>query len=395
MNQPTNHQPIQEFLELYNKERTVYTYQSGVRAFLDCVYDRPRVKARGFKGRQKHEEYEALARQYLSEDRDIGRDLLLFAAMFKDKPPYTARIYMTAVREFLDYHGIELSKRELKNVRRKMPKGKSRTTEKIIDTEILQSLFHQMDTKGRAFFLLLTSSGTRIGEALQLELDDIDLQATPCKVTIRQEYTKNSEQRITFISDEARSALKEWLKIRQNYLESSINRNSGLVREGISKEKSADDSRIFPFAISTASTVWKTALKNAELASKDRNTDRIQIRPHSLRKFFRSQAALHIPVDVVEAMMGHEGYLTGAYRRYSDDQMATLYRKAEQALTVFVQEDRETKNRVEHLEAELTRLKEENQAMRIAEQSAMFQKLLSLSQDQEKLDKLLAVADRL
>ncbi|HPQ40533.1 MAG TPA: hypothetical protein PLV45_09190, partial [bacterium] len=82
-------------------------------------------------------------------------------------------------------------------------------------------------------------------------------------------------------------------------------------------------------------------------------------------------------------------------RRYSDDQMATLYRKAEQALTVFVQEDRETKNRVEHLEAELTRLKEENQAMRIAEQSAMFQKLLSLSQDQEKLDKLLAVADRL
>jgi hypothetical protein len=75
--------------------------------------------------------------------------------------------------------------------------------------------------------------------------------------------------------------------------------------------------------------------------------------------------------------------------------MAQLYQKAEQALTVFVQEDKETRNRVEHLEAELTRLKEENQAMRIAEQSAMFQKLLSLSQDQEKLDKLLAVADRL
>jgi len=395
MNQPTNHQPIQEFLELYNKERTVYTYQSGVRAFLDCVYDRPRVKARGFRGTHKHEEYEALARQYLAEDRDAGRDLLLFAGMFKDKPPYTARIYMTAVREFLDYNNIELSKREIKNVRRKMPKGKSRTTEKIIDIEILQSLFSQMDIKARSLYMVLASSGMRIGEALQLELDDIDMQATPCRVTIRQEYSKNSEQRSAFISDEARSALKEWLKIRRSYLESAINRNSGLVKEGISKEKSLDDSRIFPFAISTASTMWKTALKNAELASKDRNTDRIQIRPHSLRKFFRSQAALHIPVDVVEAMMGHEGYLTGAYRRYTDDQMATLYQKAEQALTVFVAEDRETKNRVDQLETELQRLKEENQAMRIAEQSAMFQKLLLLSQDQEKLDKLLVIADRL
>jgi integrase len=57
---------------------------------------------------------------------------------------------------------------------------------------------------------------------------------------------------------------------------------------------------------------------------------RLQYRIHGLRKFFRSQLALSCPVDIVEALMGHEGYLTDAYRRYSRKQMAEYYLKAEQ-----------------------------------------------------------------
>ena len=34
-----------------------------------------------------------------------------------------------------------------------------------------------------------------------------------------------------------------------------------------------------------------------------------------------------IPVDVVEALMGHEGYLTEAHRRYTPEDLADFYKK--------------------------------------------------------------------
>jgi hypothetical protein len=39
--------------------------------------------------------------------------------------------------------------------------------------------------------------------------------------------------------------------------------------------------------------------------------------------------------DVVEALMGHEGYLTEVYRRYSEEDLAAFYKKGEHALAVF------------------------------------------------------------
>jgi len=44
-----------------------------------------------------------------------------------------------------------------------------------------------------------------------------------------------------------------------------------------------------------------------------------------------------MPVDVVEALMGHERYLTEVYRRYSVEQLAEFYVKGEHALLVFTE----------------------------------------------------------
>ena len=53
----------------------------------------------------------------------------------------------------------------------------------------------------------------RIGEALQLELDDLNLNSYPAKIYIRGEYTKSGNPRIAFIFSEAKEAVEEWLKI--------------------------------------------------------------------------------------------------------------------------------------------------------------------------------------
>jgi DNA-binding transcriptional MerR regulator len=64
-----------------------------------------------------------------------------------------------------------------------------------------------------------------------------------------------------------------------------------------------------------------------------------------------------IPVDVTEAIMGHEGYLTEVYRRYSLEDLARFYRQGEASVTVFALED------VSRLHEELQQQREQLQAI--------------------------------
>jgi regulator of replication initiation timing len=58
-----------------------------------------------------------------------------------------------------------------------------------------------------------------------------------------------------------------------------------------------------------------------------------------LRKFFRSVLGLKIPVDLVEKMMGHSGYLTDAYVRHGDLTAKEYYQKHSVVLHIFGDQD--------------------------------------------------------
>ena len=53
------------------------------------------------------------------------------------------------------------------------------------------------------------------------------------------------------------------------------------------------------------------------------------------RKFFRSQLAMKCPVDVVEVLMGHQGYLAGSYIRLTRSQIKESYEKGSPVLHIF------------------------------------------------------------
>lgn len=323
---------IDEFISELRTRNTQLTYRAGIYAFFDWKYGRVRKERKA--SPDDMEQYEALAYQYLTTETSYATDLRKYAASMQDLPPQTAAIRLTGIREYLLFNDIEFSKKENRLIRSRMPKGGARTIERDLDHETLQTILAHTDVKGRALILFLLSSGMRIGEVLQIRIQDVDLDIDPATVTIRQEITKNRTQRYTFISKEATVALREWLKVRPAYLESSQNRNAGFVRQGIGSVKSLDDPRVFPFVSHVAQSMWGTALRNAGLACKDEATNRNQLHYHQLRKFFRSQMALSCPVDIVEALMGHEGYLTQAYRRYTRDQVAEYYKKAEGMITL-------------------------------------------------------------
>jgi len=67
------------------------------------------------------------------------------------------------------------------------------------------------DIRDRALFLLLLRTGIRIGEALGLRLNDLDIKGR--KVHLY-EGEKNSMGRVVYLSDDALFAIKLWLKRR-------------------------------------------------------------------------------------------------------------------------------------------------------------------------------------
>ncbi|MCZ7401225.1 MAG: hypothetical protein O8C61_03285 [Candidatus Methanoperedens sp.] len=154
---------------------------------------------------------------------------------------------------------------------------------------------------------------------------------------------------------------------------------------GIAKTKMVKDDRVFPFTQGTAEQMWNNALVNSGLLSVDKGTNRKQLRMHQLRKFFRSQLALGCPVDIVEALMGHEGYLTEAYRRYTKAQMAEYYQKNEHHITLAQNQS------VEAIKKEITNEMNESIKGLVVENQALGAKNKELEDKLTRLEKVVKV----
>ncbi|MCK4434976.1 tyrosine-type recombinase/integrase, partial [Candidatus Bathyarchaeota archaeon] len=260
----------------------------------------------------------------------------------KTKPPKSVQTWLAAVKSFLMENDVELPQRFWKRISKRI--GSTRAvTEDIVPSNVqLRQILSHMRIKGKSFYLTLASSGMRIGELLKLKLDDVNFDVSPTRINIRAEYTKSGGRRYAFISDEATESLKEWLKIRDKNLRTAIGRSKhrpptnkeGKVL-GKAPKRSVKDERLFPFTKQSAYQIWNNALDNTKLNGMDERTNRHKIHAHVLRKFFRSRMATIIPVDIVEALMGHEGYLTEVYRRYTSEQLGEFYKKGEATVNVF------------------------------------------------------------
>lgn len=369
---------MSNFLALYPNENTFRNYRAGLMAFVDWKYG-PQREGKEVT-REELVKYERLIDEYLASDPEYLQDFIRYAAAAAsaNTAPHTARNRFVIWKEFLAEQGIEIKTRDLKRIRTKLPKGTTRTVERDLDHDTLRMLVQHMDIKGKALFLTLASSGMRIGEALALTFDDIDLEHEPVFIQIRGENTKTGEQRYTFISSEAKEALVEWLKVREAYMIQAKNKNAGFINHGFSgpRPEISCDARIFPFAMKTAQDSWTTAIKNAGAKERDRSTGRYSLHIHQLRKFFRSQLALAIPVDIVEYLMGHSGYLTDAYRRFTKKEVAEYYLKGEYRLSVHAikeinrmegelkHELQEQQKTIVHLVAQVERYERELESLR-------------------------------
>ncbi len=327
---------ILEFLELYNSKNTKGVYQSSIIKFLEFIYNRKRKDKKVTD--KEIEEFERLADQYFKENRNYGEDLVKFASFLAKNniPPKTASAYISGLKEWFIWNGIELSERIIKEVRRKLPKGGIRTTEEPLTKDKLRKILSNCDIKGKALFTLMASTGLRISEALSLEMDDLRLHSDPAEIIIRGEKSKTGEQRVVFLTAEAKKLLLDWLEVRDQFLQKSYERTETFRKIG-KTPIDLSDKRVFPFHQSTAEKIWKETLEKAGLLKIDKSTGRKTLTIHSLRKFFRTQLVkAKIPQEVIDSLMGHNRLsLAQIYTKIPREEIIRLWRKAEVELTIF------------------------------------------------------------
>lgn len=130
-----------------------------------------------------------------------------------------------------------------------------------------------------------------------MELEDRDGNPNdPVKVRIWGTNAKSGSSRIAFISQEAKEALQEWLRIREKYLVTATGK-SHIHR------KNEVDERLFPFEPPVAHLMWRGAVKKAGLAKRDPVSGKWSMTPHSLCKYCRTRMGSMISMDVSEALI--------------------------------------------------------------------------------------------
>ena len=352
---------VAEFLDSYSHSGTRVSYGSAINKFFSFIYGYQTYSKRQPQKLMDEQrvEIENLADRYFIEKRDIPKDLKTFNQWFaKDHTPTACQYYSSAIREFFIFHNVVMTEKEIRDIRRKVKRGRTVTEEHDLTKDDVKRILMHSDLKLKSIILTQISSGLRPGELLELDMRDLILNGDYGRILIRAEKSKNATSRVTFCSKEAAEHIKEWLKIRDHYLTNVLKKTRGQFR--INKSQLKD--RVFPFSDVNYRNMLKTALIKADLYHTDRVTDRASIHPHLFRKFFETQLYKAINPKIIEKLVGHESELSKTYIKLTENDLLTEYQKGEYAITILsddyeeiskTKEDlKETKDRVRDMQLE-------------------------------------------
>jgi site-specific recombinase XerD len=143
------------------------------------------------------------------------RKILLFIDSLLDRRlhPKTINCYLDSIRSFYKYlkeeEGIEIENPVKSGYLLRLPKPLPRF---LRDEEVVKLLDVITGARDRAIFYLMLRCGLRVEETAGLMLDDLDLR----RGTIIVESGKGAKGRMVYMSTDAHSAIKEYLRVRHS-----------------------------------------------------------------------------------------------------------------------------------------------------------------------------------
>jgi integrase len=236
-------------------------------------------------------------------------------------------------------------------------------------TQEIQKILSLSDQRFKTAFLILASTGMRIGELTVLKVGDLERIQDLYKVTV---YSGEKEEYTTFMTPEASKELDIYLDSRKRKGE-NISSESYLIvkRSGKSTTKGQ------PFKGHSLNDLLGDTINNTGLRQVDHNNPykRRQVPLlHGFRKFFTKQL-MDSKCDkaIVELLLGHDIGLTGRYYKPTQQDMLNEYLKAVPLLTIsdeerlkFKLEERIAieKTKIESLTEQFEKFKQEVKAMK-------------------------------
>jgi len=274
-------------------------------------------------------------------------NLLKYADSRKGKSAAGTRTNLSIIHRYMTMNGIDFDPLEYKAVK---PKFVQEQNDKPLELATLQRMMDLADSHGKAIISFLISTGCRAGETSEVLLSDVDGDV----VTIRNEIAKGKKGGKVYLTTEAREYLDLWLKDRDRYIEMTSIQHKALVQAGYSKPRQGKDQRLFGCSYASLNLIFSRLYKKVD---GEQGKYHSKVTTHSTRKYFRTTAVKTMPLDLVEKIMRHTGYLTSEYVRITDEESRELFHKGESVLYI---------TRADHRiqGTALDTLKKENQELR-------------------------------
>lgn len=314
------------------------------------------------------------------------------------KSSKTINAYLSPVKQFINEESnARISDKVWAKMRRReIPKATTETRDKPGSYEEWQKILRNMNVNGRSLFLFLISSGCRIGEALSLTKDDVELDENPPEAYIRK--TKNGRGRTVYFSTEAGDEIKRWLDVRERFTKRSSGKIPKKVKKHLSEEERKElkkeledkkddyqtNEKIWPFSQNNAREILYGAIEKAGIENgEDRQTGRKKLHPHSCRKFYESNSQLSR--DVRKTLLGHKTELDNSYSRLIETGEAKKEYKEKMHNLMFF----ETARDIPEIREQLEDREEQQKALtdKLKEQNKRIEELENLVGKEEELAK--------
>ena len=288
---------------------------------------------------------------------------------------YTLKERVVTVKNFLEYHDIDISPRKFK-LKVKLPKTIRKNKEALSKEDIIDILNACSDIRLKTYVMFLAAGGFRAVEGLSVRIKDLDIESSPVKVFIRGEYTKTKTDRIVFLTDEIVQQLKLWLNYKYRtrrvcYKDERKERGGGkIITEYRTPQKDDNDlifavqqSKIKPYPNSLYTNLVRSFAKTLDRmgkgAKEDGNPNRRQITLHSFRRFVKTTISDLGYADYSEYFIGHS---VSTYWRKKESEKAELFHKIEPYLTFLNVHQLERQGA--DIQSKVEELEEVNQSLR-------------------------------
>ena len=259
--------------------------------------------------------------------------------------PLTIRVKLAAVKHFMVMNDAILN---WPKIMKFVGSSRIMTKDRIYLKAEIQKVLEKCDERKRVMFLLLISTGIRIGALPGIRIQDLT-KLEPHSLYRIVIYAGEHEEYIVFTTIECAKAIDAYLAYRVRSHE-VLKPEAPLIREQFNPLK-ATQAR--PVALNTIMAVLTRTLEDAGVRQAGGNANgRHDVMPfHGFRKFTNTMMAQAGLKQVIkEMLMGHRVGLEKNYLRPTDAELLSEYMKAIDLLTIS--EEKQLQVKVEKLQVQ-------------------------------------------